>query len=67
MSENLFNSLQSVRGFADANGKTYQEHICLIFDLSPEQKTTIMSKDTAAAALKYLSTIADYTHTHNLR
>ena len=62
MSPSLFNQLQSVHGFANMNGKTYQEHICLIFDLTPEQKQTIMKQPTAAEALAHLGTIIDYSH-----
>ena len=62
MPETLFDSLQSVHGFADMNGNTYQEHICIIFKLSPEHTKNIMAKDTGAIALEYLSTIASYTH-----
>ena len=64
MSPNLYNGLSSVQGFTDHNGKTYTEHICIIFKnkLTEMQKNNIKNQQTTAEALDYLKTIVDFTH-----
>ena len=64
MSPELFNNLSFVRGFNTLNGKNYQEHICIIMEdkLDNNQKNKIHECQTEEDALKYLSTIIDFTH-----
>ena len=66
MSSSLFENLKCVNGFTDMNGKTYMEHICIIFKekLTENQKNVIMSKKNTDDALNYLSTIIYYTHVY---
>ena len=64
MAPAMFESLKEISGFVDANGNTYIEHICIIFnsELTVEQKQHIKTKKNAKEALNYLKTIINYTH-----
>lgn len=66
MSPEIFDGLKQVNGFTNFNGKTYTEHICIIFNeiLSEDQKKTIMSMATSKAQ-EYLKTIVNYTTSYN--
>ena len=66
MPPSMFENLKSVSGFTNLNGKTYTEHICIIFKekLTEQQKKSIMSKKNSKEALDYLNTIISYTHLH---
>ena len=67
MPPELFNELKYVNGFTKSNGKTYIEHICIIFSkiLSEDQKKILM-KMTEKKALEYLKTVVDYTMTYSI-
>jgi len=64
MTPQMFKGLCCLRGFNELNGKNYQEHICIIMEdkLDNNQKNKIHECQTEEEALKYLSTIIDFTH-----
>ena len=64
MHPNLYYDLQNVAGFIELNGKTYQEHICIIFNntLNDKQKNKIKNFSEDKDALSFLKTVIDFTH-----
>jgi len=68
MTADMFNHLKKVSGFTWMNGKTYPEHICIIFDshLTENQKEKIKGEEKTDIALDYLGTIVEYTHDYEL-
>jgi len=56
MPPGLFAQLTNISGFCNTNGKTYQEHIVLIFaeDLSTNQKKAVTNTSTEKDALVVL-------------
>ena len=65
MSPELYNNLTYVHGFIDKNGKTYQEHITIIFEdnLTNNQKEEILATKEIPNALNLLH-IYDIKYTH---
>ena len=66
MSPNLFHSLSKIRGFNDLNGKTYIDHILLIFNdiLTRYQKDQLQNYENELDALNFLRNQM-ITFTHN--
>ena len=59
-----FKELLQVMNFTRFNGKTYFEHICIIFKdkLTDTQKKTIQDMTDEAKALEYVGSITKYSH-----
>ncbi len=65
MNPSLFTQLSSVRGFNDMNGKTYKQHILMVFEdsLSHEEKDKIMATETDEESLEVLKSYGiNFTH-----
>lgn len=65
MSPELYDRLTYVRGFTTANGKSYQEHINIIFHdiLTNEQKCAILQINNIENALSKLNEYnIEYSH-----
>lgn len=61
-------NLQCVSGFANMNGRTYQQHINIWFGdrLTPSEKTRILQTETVDEALSVLSEMGiDWTHDYD--
>lgn len=68
MDPKMFEGLSCVCGFNECNGKTYQEHITLICDLSEDLKLKVLQSKTATEALSLLKdNNIKYTHDYNMR
>lgn len=67
MSPSLFQEMRQISGFNNMNGKTYSEHICIIFKdkLTDAQKQKIQEIEANEDALEYLGSIVKYTHKFN--
>jgi hypothetical protein len=65
MDENMFTNLSCVRGFTNLNGKTYLEHIVIIFKLEGTDKEKILNSKSIEEAKTILKNDLNINYTHN--
>ena len=67
MTPDRFEDLKSVNGFTEMNGRTYSQHICLIFKekLTEAQEIKILTESNNEKALEYLKKIVNFTHQYS--
>ena len=65
MDENMFTNLSCVRGFTKLNGKTYLEHIVIIFKLEGTDKEKILNSKSIEEAKTILKNDLNINYTHN--